>query len=265
MYNITTRSSYLQRAIKGEFLDDIPIIDHHGHFQSSFSTISLKEEGADIINVMDSIGVDRVVMFSTGYQDYCQLNDITLKQISMHPDRFIGYAFIRMDSSKRVIKELERCYKAGMVGLKLASIYEREPFSSNLFKPVWEFCTEHRWPVIIHGFDVHLAYDNLDTIFIGAHNIEKIFSDEAINAIKECPNYYWGTSATMTMMGAIEKAVSLFGADRLIFGSDLPLNNLATRLGAVLAARISNEDMSKILGGNIARLLGLKLRDTFPM
>lgn len=265
--NKIKRSNYLQQAVKGIPLYDIPIIDHHGHFGFADADGFLKEEVSDIINIMNSIGVDRAVVYSIGGQEYSILNDLTIQGISLHPDRFIGYAYIRMDSPEKAIREIERCRQAGMAGLKLHNSWERKPIISNCFKVVWEFCAEHKWPVIIHGMDLRLPRENPDTIFIHAHGIENMYqnNETVIATMRECPNYYWDTSATMTCMGAIEKAVSLFGADRLIFGSDFPLNNLATRLGAVLAARISDEDMGKILGGNIVRLLGLKMRNTFPM
>ncbi|MBI3986136.1 MAG: amidohydrolase [Lentisphaerae bacterium] len=257
-------SRYGRRALRGERLTDIPIIDHHGHLGIEPGGLSLDAEVAEVIAVMDDNGVSRTAVFGFG-PDTRDVNDLILRGVAQHPDRFIGYATLLMDSPGDVMKELERCRGAGMVGLKLHVAFEKEPYVSKRFKPVWEFCAQHRWPVIIHGMDERLPRENPDTVFIAAHGIESVLNEASVRTVRECPNYYWCTSATVMAMGAIEKAVSLFGADRLIFGSDVPLNNQATRLGSVLAARISDDAMRKILGGNIARLLGLTLRDSFPM
>ena len=251
--------------LNGQKLGDELIIDHHGHFGVGlFNDWPLEREVTETISVMDAIGVDRGVVFYCG-QDYQHGNDATLKGVAMAPERFIPYAYLNADAPPAMLAELERCRRAGMAGLKLHDSWRgNSKFTDAFWKDVWAYCAQYRWPVIIHGMIPRLARENPQTVFIHAHGIELIFNDEAIQTMRECPNYYWDTSATMTAMGAIERAVSLFGADRLMFGSDFPGNNMATRMGAVLAARISDGDMRKILGGNIARLLNLKLRNSFP-
>ncbi len=95
------------------------------------------------------------------------------------------------------------------------------------------------------------------TLFVGAHQIENIANEDRLKTFLDTPNFYWGTSSTICLKGAIEKIVRLGGADKLLFGSDFPLNNMAIRLGSILGADISQEDMKKIIGGNVARLLKL--------
>ena len=257
------RSGLYRRILKGERLDDVLIIDNHGHLGTLFSSLPPDREVAELVAIMDAVGVDRGVVFYCG-EDYRRGNQVTLAAAAMAPERLITYAYLNHDAPQAMLEELERCRQAGMVGLKLHSSWSGAKFTDAVWKDIWHYCAQHHWPVIIHGMEPCLARENPQTVFIHAHGIECIFNDDVIQAMRECPNYYWDTSATMTAMGAIERAVALFGADRLIFGSDFVLNNMATRLGAVLAARISDEDMRKILGGNIARLLGLSLRNSFP-
>jgi uncharacterized protein len=63
---------------------------------------------------------------------------------------------------------------------------------------------------------------------------------------------------------ALMLANSFWGADKLIFAADMPLGDpdfgmrtYAKTIGAIEAMDISAEDKGKILGGNVARLLGL--------
>lgn len=255
------RCKYYRDFIEDKHLN-FPVIDHHGHLGTAlFSSLPLEEEVQEIISVLDSVGIDRAVVFPFHY-DYKRGNDIIIKGVSLAPERFIGYATLIKDNLTDMMKELERCLSSGMKGLKLHSFFG-DNFKDPVWKDVWKFCALHKWPVIIHGMVPSLARENPDTIFIHAHGIGEL-SQEVIKTIQECSNYYLCTSATITLMGAIEEAVNLFGAERLIYGSDLPLNNPATRIGAVLTAKISEEDIQKILGGNIIRLLDLKIKDTFP-
>ena len=47
------------------------------------------------------------------------------------------------------------------------------------------------------------------------------------------------------------------GADRIVFGSDWPMADPAAEIAAVRALGLDAADEQAILGGNLARLLGL--------
>ena len=49
--------------------------------------------------------------------------------------------------------------------------------------------------------------------------------------------------------------VKAAGADRVIFGSDMPLLCPSVNLGMIEQANLSKKEKELILGGNIARLL----------
>ena len=55
--------------------------------------------------------------------------------------------------------------------------------------------------------------------------------------------------------GFIEYAVREFGAERLIFGSFLPMNDPRVAMGMVLDARVSEVEKSLIAGGNLRRII----------
>jgi predicted TIM-barrel fold metal-dependent hydrolase len=54
----------------------------------------------------------------------------------------------------------------------------------------------------------------------------------------------------------IERFIREVGAERVLFGSDIPLLEPAAALGRIAYARISEEAKGKILGLNIRQLLG---------
>jgi len=57
--------------------------------------------------------------------------------------------------------------------------------------------------------------------------------------------------------GQAELAVELLGAERVIFGSDAGGRSFASQLAKVIGADIPEQDRQLILGGNIARMIGL--------
>ena len=57
------------------------------------------------------------------------------------------------------------------------------------------------------------------------------------------------------LWGATEQYVARYGADRLLFGSDLTDLPIAWGLAPIFSAKISEREKRLILGGNIERLL----------
>ena len=55
----------------------------------------------------------------------------------------------------------------------------------------------------------------------------------------------------------IEQFVREVGADRILFGSDMPFVNANAQIGKILYAKIPDEDKRKILGLNMAELIKL--------
>jgi len=69
-----------------------------------------------------------------------------------------------------------------------------------------------------------------------------------------CPNVRVELS-NFAGQGFVDYAVRQFGAERLIFGSFLPMNEPLVPIGMVLDANISEEEKALIAGGNLRRLV----------
>ena len=69
-----------------------------------------------------------------------------------------------------------------------------------------------------------------------------------------CPNVYLETS-NFIGQDHVTQFVRRFGAERLLYGSFLPVNDPYTAAGMILDADISEADKEKIAGGNLRRLV----------
>jgi len=86
-------------------------------------------------------------------------------------------------------------------------------------------------------------------------------SPAVIEFAAECPNLYLIGSEIRSP--AILCAVKQLGADRVCFGSDTPFESMHVELAkyrALLEDEIAPNELDKVLGGNVMRLLGLSPR-----
>ena len=82
-----------------------------------------------------------------------------------------------------------------------------------------------------------------------------ITSGYNIEVARKRDNVYLEITYTSLTNGMIEFMVDEAGADKVIFGTDMPMRDPAPQLAWVCYARISVEDKRKILGLNIKKLI----------
>ena len=68
-------------------------------------------------------------------------------------------------------------------------------------------------------------------------------------------NVYFDTALQSQSM--ISEFVKQVGAERVLFGSDIPFGSMKSELNRVLSLRIGDDDKALILSGNLKRLTGL--------
>lgn len=79
--------------------------------------------------------------------------------------------------------------------------------------------------------------------------------EQGIRAVQNVPNLLIETSGFDPTAGFIEMGVRELGAQRVVFGSHLPSRSLATELGKVVGAKITEEEKRLILRENYRALL----------
>lgn len=264
-----TRSLH-QRARRGECLADLGIVDAHGHL-GPYSGFEVPDSGPEgMIDVMDRVGVAQVAVspHAAIEGDYRRGNDLIARVKRRWPDRFIGYLTINPTFPHEVQRELRR----GRRRLKLDAIklhpgLSQYPIDGPNYAPVWPFAAEHGIPVLSHTWDGcsfcnlakcrDVAVTHPDMTLILGHSGGSVPGfEKAIEVARECPSVLLGTACSNCRYGVIEHLVEAVGADRIVFGSDVPFLSLPAQLGKVVHARVSDADKRKILRGNFLRALG---------
>ncbi|MBD3182752.1 amidohydrolase family protein [Candidatus Poribacteria bacterium] len=256
------------KAFTARKLDDEVIIDAHCHMGPYYNFHIPQNDAASIIQVMDNIGVKTACTSPhVGITpDHRIGNDMALKAMQDYPGRFFGYITLNPNYPDEIPEEIERCYKAGMRGFKIHPSLHSYPASGENLRPMWEFASEKKLPVLSHtwGGDGTCSPTILGKLAGQYPEVPVILGhsggtpggyDESIDAARKYDNVFLETCCSSVMYGTIERFVREIGPDRILFGSDMPFVNANAQIGKILYAKISDDDKKKILGLNASRIL----------
>jgi len=230
--------------------------DCHGHVGHANQRHVCVEGLDELVEDMDRLGVRQCCVFSwLGQGDMGLGNDIAAEAVHRFPDRFIGFTWINpnhgMDAAQR---ELDRGLENGMRGIKLLSGILNPRYDHEVVELACRFAHEHKQLILNHSWG---PADNMrvwlekypDACYIAGHS-----AGNFAELVKEFPNIYICTCPFLTW-GQTEQYVEMYGADRLLFGSDLQDLPIAWGMGPIFYAKISESNKRKILGENLKGLL----------
>lgn len=257
-------------------LDDILVIDSHGHTGSGKHWIPFRDTDG-MLETMNRVGIDRfcVSAMRALSGDFRAGNDEVIALTEQHPDRFTGYIVVNPRYPDDMQAELERCYiHKGMRGIKVhPTTYVHDyPINGERYEPVWEFAKAHDCPVLMHAgprSERHTCGPQLIDEVARRHPEVKIMIghagaydswqalDEHIDVTLKHDNLFLEISTMNRFYRSIDYMVQRVGADKVIFGSDGAFHSIIAEFGAVVYARITEEDKRKVLGLNVANLLKL--------
>jgi predicted TIM-barrel fold metal-dependent hydrolase len=249
-------------------IDGMRVIDFHAHV-GAWPQYGMFDDPSDMLRAMDDAGVDQTCLFNVFQGDHRRGNDEVARVVRRYPDRFIGFAFVTPHYPAEMTDELTRAFdELGMAAIKIYPPYFDRPVTDPVWTPVFEFADTRKLTVISHtwGADakccptlfVALArlYPGVRWVMGHAGGTEK-GREYGKKAAQEHPNLYLEICSSYRNIGSIEDLVGAVGADRVIYGSDMPLLDPRIHAGRVVTADLPHGAKKKILGGNAMKLLGL--------
>jgi len=152
-----------------------------------------------------------------------------------------------------------------MQGARLARVFPR---THNFTLQTWcsgallRCLDDHRMPIVVWHTEVSWheiyelcrSYPNLAVIVEGTGQKIIYHSRMYYSLLELCPNLYLELHNLVTYLG-VEDLVRHFGAQRLIFGSYMPIFDPNVALMQVTCARICEEDKQLIAGRNLSTLI----------
>jgi predicted TIM-barrel fold metal-dependent hydrolase len=239
------------------------IIDAHAHMGplGQFSATA-----DDLLHWADRAGIDKMVVshLDAIFYDARAGNDALGMAIRAHPDRILGYAsFTSAYFGQAAIDEIDRCVQDyGMRGLKIYSANKRSVAEPSMF-PIVEHAAGRGLPILAHANAREietLARQVPQATFIIAHVGEGMVDVnmwQTLSMARVCPNVILDLTSSQIYTGMVEACVAAAGAERVVFGTDVPLLEPEVQMHKARAANIDKRTRRLILGGNAARLFRL--------
>jgi predicted TIM-barrel fold metal-dependent hydrolase len=192
-----------------------------------------------------------------GFGDTAANNDIAVAAVRRFPERFVGFTLINpnhgADAARR---ELERGLARGMRGVKMLSGIHNPDFNHEVVRLGCEFAHEHKLFVLNHSWGPAESLRKHLEACPGACYITGHSAGNCGDLVRDFPNLYICTCPFLDW-NQTERYVAQYGAERLLFGSDLQDLPIGWGAGPVLYARIPEADKRKIMGENLRKLLQL--------
>lgn len=271
------RDAILARIENDLPLDDIFVIDSHGHNGGSWGHWVPYHDAPGIVTTLDRVGIDMMCISAIKAlaSDYVDGNDDMIELTEEFPSRFVGLAVANPRFEDDIDAELTRCFaNKGVRGIKIhPTTYVHDyPINGSRYEPVWEFAKRQNCPVLTHAgprseyprcgpdliADVARRHPEVNILIGHTGSYDSWISlDEHIEITRRHDNLFLETSTMNRFYRAVDYMVQQVGSEKVIFGSDGPFHSIIAEFGSIVYARITQRDKENVLGLNMARLLGL--------
>ena len=240
------------------------IIDVHTHIWAGDYEGSARE----LLKACELYGISKI--YVSGLKSHVpdedeidRLNRDVVRFMREHPGLAEGYCYVNPphpnspDVLRRGVEDF------GMSGMKL---WVASLCSDPAVFPLVEMCIDYNIPILIHAF--HKAVGQLPAESDGTHVAllaarypeAKILMAHlggncyhGIKAVRDCPNVWVDISGTLFRRDELDYTVRQIGAERVLFGSDMPIAYLVN-VGQVEEAELTPHERELIYRRNAEAL-----------
>ena len=241
------------------------IIDFHAHLWARDDAEEAMAEVAARYGV-DRLCVSAIRSYVPDEAEIAEMNARVLRAMRRWPGLYVGFVYVNPKHGEAALRAIDDAVAMGMAGIKLwVSCYASDPS----VYPIAEKAIALNLPILQHAWRKWTG--NLPTESDPRHvaRLAERYPDlklcmahiggdweYGIKAIRHCPNVCVDTSGSLAHTGMLEMAVNELGAERVIWGTDMPGADFLYTFAKVESAPRSARTKEKILAGNARRLMG---------
>lgn len=248
------------------------IIDVHAHLGSYYEFPMRLNKVEEIIKTAESYGIKKMCV-SHNYSflyDSKEGNLLTLEVVKKHPDFFLfGGLLDPRWSKEKIDEEYQNINSSVSMWNELHPALHKYPISGEGYRIILDLVKENPKPVLFHT-DENDKYSKPgqmelliklypDIPFIIGHSGNVIGGFEvAVDIAKKYDNSFLDSTFSRNYLGLMQWMIEKVGAEKILFGTDMPFLNGAAEIGKIYEAGISDSARQKIFHDNAAKLLRLK-------
>lgn len=238
----------------------------------NFYDIPMKYDGTldTLLSIGKEANISNYVVHSvaTTPAQVVQINNFIAQSVNRHPGKLIGFATLHPDM-EHIGDEVDRAISLGLKGIKLHPDFQKFNIDDRSVYEIYE-AAENRIPVLIHTGDYRHSYSHPSRVpnvlkdFPGLRIICAHFGgwskwNEAEQYLKD-ENIWVDTSSSFYALDneEIERLISVYGEDRVLFGSDYPMWDPGSELKRFGGLNLTDGVREKILSRNFCDLIGVK-------
>jgi predicted TIM-barrel fold metal-dependent hydrolase len=225
----------------------------------------------NLLKVMDDVGISKSVISCVASYPH-QVISINNWLFSIKQERFIPFASIHpfLDNFKEELKRIQD----NAFGVKVHPEFQNFYVDDEKAFPLYEELQKLNLTVLLHcgaeissqGQEVRSSPERVLTVIekfpglkiIGAHMGGFLMWEEVLEKLVG-KNIYFDTSDSIRVMKKelLENFFVKHGFDKIIYGSDFPIEDPKKEIAFIKTLNISEESKQKILSLNIKRLLSM--------
>lgn len=246
------------------------LIDMHTHlWTQNGSTEITKQNKKSILQACENYHVDRIYLssldsFYPDEEEISRLNEITHQFMWEQPQLVYGYCYLNPRNANTLTELRRGIEDYGMSGVKL---WVATFCDDTLVNPIAEMCVQYDIPILIHAFYKtveQLPYESLgenvanlarrypEAKLIMAHMGAECYRE--LPPVRDCPNVWTDFSGSIFHSEDLDYAKDLLGADRLLFGTDMPGIGFHVSWGQLMEANFTDEEREKVAALNTLAL-----------
>lgn len=267
------RKPLWRRFGKGQALEEVEVIDAHGHTPPHtrgwvIRESSLEAGSAALVARMDRLGVARLIVApeSALFGENLAGNLEAERALQAYRGRLSGYLVFNPLYADEMIPQFDAFFgRTFFVGFKLLPSYWKRALTDPGYNPVWQYADRHRLPILIHTWDDRFNTPALlesivprypRAVFILGHSGGGTAGRLEAETLAEAhPNVFLEFCGSFTSPRPFENSLRRVGRERVLFGSDTGAHDQAWELGRYLSLLLPDEELLPGLGANMRGIL----------